>query len=159
MSFLKKEKSVDDKIYSPFSGKLVNISEVSDPVFSKKMMGDGFAIEPESSEILSPITGKVLFVEGHAIGFARNDGLEILLHMGLDTVSLNGEPFSFNIKAGQKVKGGDPIGTVDWNNVDEAGLDKTTIITFTSSLKQKEELLIDYKEVKGGEEIGTAVVL
>lgn len=158
MIFFKKEKSVDDKIYSPFNGTVINISEVPDPVFSKKMMGDGFAIEPDSSEIFSPVTGKVLFVEGHAVGFSRSDGLEILMHIGLDTVSLNGEPFTFNIVSGQKVKGGESIGTVDWSIIEEAGLYKTTVIVFTSSLKQEEEFFVNYEEVNGGEKIGNAVV-
>lgn len=157
MKFFKK-KNVDGEIYSPFCGKIINISEVSDPVFSKKMMGDGFAIEPENGEIFAPISGKVLFVEGHAVGFSRSDGLEILVHIGLDTVSLNGEPFSFNILVGQEVKGGEAIGYVDWTKVEDAGLSKTTIVVFTSSLKQKEKFIVNYEKVSGGEKIGSAVV-
>ncbi|MEG1283989.1 MAG: PTS glucose transporter subunit IIA, partial [Lactococcus sp.] len=90
-----KKKSVneDKNLYAPLAGTVIDLEKVSDPVFAKKVMGDGYAIEPTSSEIVSPVAGEVSLVQGHAIGFKRADGLEVLLHLGIDTVSLNGQPF------------------------------------------------------------------
>ena len=87
------------KFISPLNGQLVAISEVKDPVFSQKMMGDGFAIVPSSNEVVSPVdaTIEVLFPTGHAIGMKRADGLEVLIHIGMDTVELNGKGFSLKV--------------------------------------------------------------
>ena len=90
-------------LYSPANGVVVPVSDVADPVFSQKMMGDGFAVIPADGNIYSPAKGKVLsvFPTKHAVGILLDSGLELLLHMGLDTVELNGKPFEIFVKEGQ----------------------------------------------------------
>ena len=110
-------------------------------------MGDGYAIEPTSSDIVSPVAGEVSLVQGHAIGFTRADGLEVLLHLGIDTVSLNGQPFQIKVKVGDIVDGGDALGQVNWKEVEAAGLPLTSMVLITNtnekldSLTVKKELL------------------
>ncbi len=94
----------DEALYAPVSGQLIPLEEVSDPVFSGKIMGDGFAVEPSSDQVVSPATGRISMVQGHAIGITREDGLEILLHLGIDPVSLNGVPFELDVKWAQLLK-------------------------------------------------------
>lgn len=132
----KKKELVDDKVlYAPVSGEVIELSKVNDPVFSKKIMGDGFAIEPTGGKIFAPVASKITLIQGHALGFTRADGLEVLLHIGIDTVSLNGVPFNIKAKVGDIVNGGDELGSVDWAKIEAAGLDKTTMIIFTNSDK------------------------
>ena len=105
----KKSVSEDKNLYTPLAGTVIDLEKVSDPVFAKKVMGDGYAIEPTSNDIVSPVAGEVSLVQGHAIGFTRADGLEVLLHLGIDTVSLNGQPFQIKVKVGDIVDGGDAL--------------------------------------------------
>ena len=112
-SFFKKQEIVmDNDLYSPIQGKFLNLEEVSDPVFSEKTMGDGFAIQPDGDELLvSPVAGEVMMVAAtkHAIGIHMANGLDVLLHLGLDTVNMDGSPFNINIKVGDIVKEGDVL--------------------------------------------------
>ncbi|MDG3374879.1 glucose PTS transporter subunit IIA, partial [Vibrio parahaemolyticus] len=89
-------------VYAVATGKVIPITEVGDEVFSQKMMGDGFAVIPESGEIFAPVAGKVtsVFPTKHAIGLVTDSGIEVLVHMGIDTVQLNGEPFTVFVKEG-----------------------------------------------------------
>lgn len=101
----KKKELKDDKgLYNPVSGEVIELSKVNDPVFSKKIMGDGFAVEPKENKIFAPVSAKVTLVQGHAIGFKRADGLDILLHLGIDTVALKGAPFKIKVKVDDIVK-------------------------------------------------------
>lgn len=103
----------------PMKGKLLSISEVPDPAFSGKMIGDGFAIDPEDGNVVSPVDGKIemIFPSKHAIGIKGDNGLEILIHFGLETVSLNGEGFEVLVAENQKVSKGDPILRADINSI------------------------------------------
>lgn len=149
----------DDKfLYAPFDGNSFEMEKVSDPVFSKKILGDGFAMTPESSQILSPVTGKVVLIEGHAVGLRRADGLEILLHMGIDTVNLMGEPFILTIKLGDVVEGGQVLGRVDWNIIEQAGYEKTTLVIFTNGNDHLNSFDVNYGGAKAGARIGAASV-
>lgn len=94
----KKELKDDKELYNPVSGEVIELSKVNDPVFSKKIMGDGFAVEPKENKIFAPVSAKVTLVQGHAIGFKRADGLDILLHLGIDTVALKGAPLKLKLK-------------------------------------------------------------
>ena len=127
------------KIKSPLSGKLVNINEVKDPVFSQKMMGDGFAIIPSTNEVYSPVdaTIEVLFPTGHAIGLRTEDGVEILIHLGIDTVKSNSNSFKHLRKVGDIVKAGDPIIQMNLKKLLKEGYDMTTPIIFLSGQKLK----------------------
>ncbi|SDC12642.1 PTS system, glucose-specific IIA component [Terribacillus halophilus] len=109
-------KSVTEEHFvSPVNGKAVPLEEVPDPVFAEKMMGDGIAIEPTDHTIVSPIDAEVVqvFETKHAIGLKTEMGLEVLLHIGLDTVNLKGEGFDTFVKTGDKVSAGDKLVTFD----------------------------------------------
>ncbi|MDD6467328.1 MAG: PTS glucose transporter subunit IIA [Erysipelotrichaceae bacterium] len=131
MIFFKK-KTVE-KFACPMSGTLVAIEEVSDPVFSSKSMGDGFAIQPEDGVLKAPFDAEIMvaFPTGHAYGLKSNK-YEVLIHVGIDTVMLNGQGFQVNVKAGDHVKKGDVLATVDLNYLIEQGKDTTTCVIFTS---------------------------
>ena len=128
------------KFISPLNGQLVAISEVKDPVFSQKMMGDGFAIVPSSNEVVSPVdaTIVVLFPTGHAIGLKTNDGVEILIHLGIDTVKSKSNSFKLLKQVGDKVSAGDAIIQMNLKQLINEGYDMTTPIIFLSGQKLKE---------------------
>ena len=107
-----KGKSKDNIIYSPCKGKVVPITEVSDPTFSEKVLGDGFAVIPSEGKIYAPADGEIsmVFDTLHAVTMTTSQGTELLIHIGLDTVTLKGEPFISHVSGGQQVKKGD--GTV-----------------------------------------------
>ena len=115
-------------IVSPVKGKAVSITEVPDQVFAEKMLGDGIAVIPENGNFLCPVDGEVASVAEslHAIGFNTDDGLEVLMHIGLDTVKLNGEGFTVHVKVGDKVKKGDLIAEVNLDFIKEQGLNTIT---------------------------------
>ena len=104
---------------APLDGRLVGLDKVPDPVFSQKILGDGFAIEPVNGEVVSPVNGTVTTVmdSKHAIGLTSHTGLEIIVHFGIDTVNLCGEGFKVFVKAGDKVKAGQPLLAADMNQV------------------------------------------
>lgn len=108
-----KGKEVDKniQIYAPLSGEYVKIEDIPDPVFAQKMMGEGFGINPTEGTVVSPIEGNVdnVFPTKHAIGLKAENGLELLVHIGLDTVQLDGEGFEVLVDSGDTVKVGDPI--------------------------------------------------
>ena len=118
------------EIYSIVSGKVVCLEDVSDPVFSEKMAGDGVGIIPDSSIICSPVDGVVsmLFPTKHAIGIHCQDNTDILIHIGIDTVELEGKPFIAKVKKGDQVKIEDPLIQVDFKAIQNAGYDITTLL-------------------------------
>ena len=127
-------KGVSEDVYSVADGQVVNIEDVKDPVFSQKMMGDGFAVEPDNGNIVSPVAGKVasIFPTKHAIGLETDNGLEVLVHIGLDTVSLEGKPFEVKVTEGQTVAAGDLLVEADLAAIREAGRETTTVVVFTN---------------------------
>ena len=127
-------KGVTEDVYSVADGQVINIEDVKDPVFSQKMMGDGFAVEPDNGNIVSPVAGKVasIFPTKHAIGLETNNGLEVLVHIGLDTVSLEGKPFDVKVTEGQTVAAGDLLVEADLAAIREAGRETTTVVVFTN---------------------------
>ncbi|KMM39040.1 PTS sugar transporter subunit IIA [Guptibacillus hwajinpoensis] len=132
--FGKKEKSLDEVIYSPLNGKVVELETVPDPTFSQKMMGDGIAIEPTDGKVVSPVNGKIIqfFHTKHAVGIESESGLEILIHVGLETVGMGGEGFEGHVKEGDKVKVGDPLITVDLDLVKEKASSTITPVIITN---------------------------
>ena len=128
-------KGVADEVHSVADGEVINIEDVKDPVFSQKMMGDGFAVEPENGHIVSPVAGKVtsVFPTKHALGLVTDNGLEVLVHIGLDTVSLEGKPFEVKVSEGQTVAAGDLLVEADLDAIRAAGRETSTIVVFTNA--------------------------
>jgi len=123
-----------DSFVSPLSGRLLDLADAPDDVFSKKMMGDGFAIEPENGEVVSPVNGKIttIFPTKHAIGIVADNGREILIHFGIDTVNLKGEGLETLVEQGDTVKMGQPILRVDINKVKAKVPSTITPVIFTN---------------------------
>ena len=128
-------KGVTDEVHSVADGEVINIEDVKDPVFSQKMMGDGFAVEPKNGHIVSPVAGKVtsVFPTKHALGLVTDNGLEVLVHIGLDTVSLEGKPFEVKVSEGQTVAAGDLLVEADLDAIRAAGRETSTIVVFTNA--------------------------
>ena len=128
-------KGLTEEVYSVADGQVVDLEQVKDPVFSQKMMGDGFAVEPANGNILSPVAGTVssIFPTKHALGLVTEAGLEVLVHIGLDTVSLEGKPFTVHVAEGQKVAVGDLLVTADLDAIRAAGRETSTVVVFTNA--------------------------
>ncbi|NTS50269.1 sucrose-specific PTS transporter subunit IIBC [Streptococcus pyogenes] len=125
----------EETLYSPLNGIVVDLAAVSDPVFSSGAMGQGLAIKPEGKALYSPVDGKVaiVFETGHAYAITSSQGAEVLLHIGIDTVSMAGDGFESLVAVGQAVKKGDLLGHFDPSKIAEAGLDDTTMMIVTNS--------------------------
>ena len=128
-------KGLTEEVYSVADGEVIALEQVKDPVFSQKMMGDGFAVEPANGNIVSPVSGTVssIFPTKHALGLVTEAGLEVLVHIGLDTVSLEGKPFTVHVAEGQKVAVGDLLVTADLEAIRAAGRETSTIVVFTNA--------------------------
>lgn len=127
-------KGLTEEVYSVADGQVVALEQVKDPVFAQKMMGDGFAVEPANGNIVSPVSGTVssIFPTKHALGIVTEAGLEVLVHIGLDTVSLEGKPFTVHVAEGQKVVAGDLLVTADLDAIRAAGRETSTVVVFTN---------------------------
>ena len=150
-----KEKS-PSVVYAPLTGKAVLLDQVPDPVFSGKVLGDGIAIIPEDGRIVSPVDGQIESVAetGHAYGFSTEDGLELLVHVGLETVSLKGECFKVHVKEGDQVKKGDLVAEVDLVYLAEKNINPITPVLICSDLDDQE-----MKCAEGAVEAGKTAVL
>lgn len=128
-------KGVSEEVHSVAEGQVIELEKVQDPVFSQKMMGDGFAVEPANGQIVSPVAGKVtsVFPTKHALGLVTESGLEVLVHIGLDTVSLEGKPFEVKVEEGQTVSAGDLLVEADLDAIREAGRATSTVVVFTNA--------------------------
>lgn len=142
---------VTQDIEAPVSGQIEGLEKVNDQVFSQKMLGEGFAIVPSNGSIVAPIDGKIVSVMStkHALTMTSTKGnLEILIHLGIDTVELKGEPFDITVKEGQEVKGGQSLGTTDIDQIKKAGKDPVVIMTVTNKETVKDIKLLQSGEVK-----------
>ena len=131
----------DETLRSPIVGEVVALSEVNDPVFSSGVMGQGIAVKPSKGVVYAPADAEIAiaFPTGHAYGLKTDNGAEILIHVGIDTVSLNGEGFEAKVSQGDRVRAGDIIGTFDSEVIAANGLDDTTMVIITNTM--------DYAEV------------
>lgn len=133
-------KEIDNNIYAPVEGETVELSKVEDEVFSSLAMGNGIAINPSKGEVKAPLDGEVtvLFPTGHAIGIKGDNGAEVLIHVGMDTVTLNGEGFDVKVKQGDRVKKGQVLVNIDIDFIKSKNLSTITpvVVTNTSSLKE-----------------------
>ena len=137
---VKQEAKADVKVesgvvYAPIKGKAIALEEVNDGVFSAGMLGKGIGIEPAEGRAVSPVNGtvSVVFDTKHAIGITSDEGMEVLIHIGLDTVQLNGEPFNVHVKVGDKVKVGDLLAEFDMDKIKEAGYKTVTPIIISNT--------------------------
>ncbi|MGG5255305.1 PTS sugar transporter subunit IIA [Neobacillus sp. SM06] len=147
--FKKKEVENDSSIMMPLEGQIVAIEAVPDPVFSQKMMGDGFAIQPTNGTIVSPVDGEVIsvFPTKHAVSLKAQNGREILIHVGLDTVNLGGEGFTAFVKDGQKVKKGQKLLEADFDSIKDKVPSIITPVVFTN-LSENEKVVVEGQSVR-----------
>ncbi|AKO92833.1 PTS sugar transporter subunit IIA [Priestia filamentosa] len=140
--FQKKVKTQTEEIYSPLNGEVISLAEVPDPVFSNKMMGDGIAIIPKEGKLVSPVEGKIVqvFPTKHAIGIKSVNGVEILIHVGLETVDLRGEGFETFVEEGQSVKVGDVLSTFDIHFLESKNKEIVTPIIITNTLEKLDNM-------------------
>lgn len=133
--FSKNDTSNGNQIYAPVAGRAVAITEVPDPVFAGKMMGDGIAIIPSNGKICAPCSGTIdmMFDTGHAVSLISNTGVELLIHVGLETVGLCGKPFKVRVKKGDKVKRGQVLIEADLEAIQAAGLNTITPVVVCNS--------------------------
>ncbi len=126
--FGRKEEINPNHVYAPMAGEAVDISQVPDPTFSSGAMGNGIAIQPTDGKVCSPVNGTVdmMFDTGHAVTLVSDNGIEILIHVGLETVGLEGKPFQVKVQNGQKVKKGDVLMIADLEAIKAAGLPTIT---------------------------------
>lgn len=149
--------TIEQDIYAIANGKLIPITEVSDDVFAEKMMGDGYAVLPENGEIFSPIAGTItnIFPTKHAVGIQTDAGIEVLLHMGINTVDLKGEPFTLYVEEGQKVARGQLIALVDLAAIQSAGKNTDMVVVFTNGDKVQSLEIEPARDVKANDKIGS----
>ena len=150
-----KGKSKDNIIYSPCKGKVVPITEVSDPTFSEKVLGDGFAVIPSEGKIYAQADGEIsmVFDTLHAVTMTTSQGTELLIHIGLDTVTLKGEPFISHVSGGQQVKKGDLLLEADLEKIKSAGLDTITPVLICNTDDYNKINLIKEGEVSIDDEV------
>lgn len=129
------KKTNEQIIYAPLNGDIIPLEEVPDPVFNQKMMGEGIAIIPSDGKLVSPVNGKVVQIPDtkHAIGLIADDSTEILIHVGLETVALNGKGFNVKVKAGDEVKTGDVLMDFDLAYIQEHASSTVTPIIITNN--------------------------
>ncbi|EHM95738.1 hypothetical protein HMPREF0975_00189 [Actinomyces sp. oral taxon 849 str. F0330] len=147
-------------IASPVTGTVIDLADVPDPVFSSKAVGDGLGVEPNDGAIVSPVDATITMVAGtgHAIGFKSESGLEVLLHLGVDTVELEGAPFDLSVKVGDAVKAGDSLGTMDLEAVRTAGKATTAIVVLTNTITHLAGLSVTTGKTEAGAAIATATL-
>lgn len=152
-SFFKKGRLL---IYAPVNGAIVPLEEVPDPVFSEKMMGEGIAVNPSEGNIHSPVSGTVILTAAtkHAVGIRAKDGTEILIHVGLETVALNGKGFTLAVNEGDKVTVGQLLMEVDWEYIKAHAKSIITPIVITNSQDGKKQYsLTDEKSAVQGKTV------
>lgn len=145
----------DETISSPATGEMIALEDVNDPIFSSKAMGEGVAFKLTDGHIYSPVDGEVIMAAktGHAVGLKSNNGAEILIHIGMDTVNMNGEGFNVLVKEGQKVSVGDLLVEADLETIEKAGYDNVTPVIITNTTEYKEIVPASYGAKTAKEEI------
>ncbi len=139
------------------AGKVVSITEVDDAVFSQKMMGDGFAVIPSVNDVASPVDGTIqsIFPTKHAIGIETKSGIEVLVHMGIDTVELDGEGFEIFVEEGQEIVAGEKLAEMNLETIKKAGKDPSILVVFTNLTENQTFDLTQTEDVTTLGEIGT----
>ena len=129
----KSQRTAEDKLVAAASGEIVSLSEVADEAFASGMLGEGYAVRPQSGEIFSPISGKVVMISdaGHAYSIKSENGIEVLVHIGLDTVELGGKAFSKKVAVGDEVECGELIAFADLDVIRSNGYDTVIPVLLT----------------------------
>ena len=142
----------NEAVCSPVDGTCIPMEEVKDEVFSSKMLGDGFAVIPNGTMVCAPIDGELTMLAEtcHAFGMRTKSGKELLIHIGLDTVALNGEGFKVLSEQGKKVKAGEPIVEFDQKLMAEKNIDTTTMVILTAGFSAPDFSKFYQKQVKSG---------
>ncbi|OEG63341.1 PTS sugar transporter subunit IIA [Halanaerobium congolense] len=148
-------KKKEEYLTAPFAGEVTNLKQVPDEAFAQKMLGDGFAITPEENVIKSPCAGEIvqIFSTGHAVGIQTKKGLEVLVHIGIDTVKLDGEGFEKLVKNGDQVKVGTPLIEVDLEYIKNNAPSISTPVIITNMEKVKSMELVKTGKVKAGTKV------
>lgn len=153
--FFKKKKETAEEwieIYSPLNGKVLDLSEVPDEAFAGRMIGDGCAIEPSEGSVFSPVKGEIdIFETNHAVSFETEEGLEMIVHFGIDTVKLNGEGFVRVAEAGSEVNPGDELVKYDLNFIKENAKSTRTPIIINNMDEVEELKVVATGDVKVGD--------
>ena len=145
----------DEIVAAPVSGEAKSLTEVNDPVFSTEAMGKGAAIVPSEGTVYSPVSGEitVAYESKHAYGIKSDEGAEVLIHIGIDTVNLKGKNFTSNVKQGQHVEKGEVLGTVDVQGVIDAGYDPTVMVVITNTPSYANVQKIDGENKNHGDDL------
>ena len=145
-------------ILAPANGEVIALSKTSDPIFSKGVMGQGFGLTPSDGKVVAPVSGTISMVAEtkHAIGITTEEGLEVLVHMGVDTVGLNGEPFTVSVKSDQKIEAGQDIATMDLDFIKGKNLDTTIMVLITNSNDKIDGLDVTEGQAKAGDTVAHA---
>lgn len=153
-SFLKKKGNDQIVIAAPMEGKAVSLKEVNDPTFSEGLLGKGIAIIPSSGKVVAPVDGTVelVFDTKHAISMTSAEGVEVLIHVGLDTVNLKGDGYEAHVAAGDAVKKGDLLLTVDLDKIKAAGYDTITPIIICNTDDYEDVKEATAGDIKAGED-------
>ncbi|WP_125767084.1 PTS sugar transporter subunit IIA [Lapidilactobacillus wuchangensis] len=151
---------VSNQIYAPVDGEVIDLIKVKDPVFAQHTLGQGFGVIPSDGFIYAPVSGQVTLVAStkHAIYFKMANGLDVLLHMGLNTADLHGQPFRIHVTDGQQVNGGQRIASMNRLQIKAAGMSDTVVVVITNSAEKLDHLAINYGPIFGGHRLGTATV-
>ncbi|NEG89479.1 glucose PTS transporter subunit IIA [Bifidobacterium aerophilum] len=146
-------------VVSPADGAIKPIEEVPDETFASKILGDGFAIVPASATIVAPISGTVTMVakSKHAVGITTAEGVEVLVHIGIDTVQMGGAPFSVTVDKGQPITAGTPMVQVNWPAIKAAGKPTDVIVAFTKPAKVAALSITATGAVTAGSQVGTVI--
>lgn len=141
------------EVYAPIKGEVIPLKEVEDEVFSSELMGKGVAVKPEEGKVYAPFDGTVesIFDTKHAIGLKSDDGIELLIHVGMDTVKLNGEPFELKTEAGKKISKGDLLLEFDMKKIEEAGLSLVTPVIVSNTDNYTDVLAYPNEKVEPGD--------
>ncbi len=156
LGFFKKAEG-SNAVAAPVSGTCIPIEQVADAVFSKKMLGDGFAVVPTEDTVVAPIDGEIVMLPSsrHAFGMTTKSGMEILVHIGLDTVNLEGKGFTALVSEGSYVKAGTPVIRFDRNFMTKQGIDLTTMLVFTGGYDKEIRPACLGEQVKAGQQVLT----
>lgn len=148
------------RIVAPLAGDVIDLTEVPDPVFASKKMGDGFGVVPSSGAVVSPASGKVMMIAktGHAFAIVTPEGVEVLVHMGIDTVELAGAPFALTLEKGQTIAVGDTVGTMDLAAIEAAGKSTTTMVIFTNLTRKKGSVEVTTGTAALGADVATVTI-